>query len=131
MSTMARPPGGGSGSMLAARTDDEPIEGPRPTHKLRKLLPFFRPYWGRAIATILLTLVVTATGLAGPALAQFAIDDGIRARDKGVLVLAVALFVVAGVIGVVMGAFHRTYCSSSARPVKARHPSRLPTPAAG
>jgi ABC-type multidrug transport system fused ATPase/permease subunit len=111
MSTMARPPGGGSGSMLAARTDDEPIEGPRPTHKLRKLLPFFRPYWGRAIATILLTLVVTATGLAGPALAQFAIDDGIRARDKGVLVLAVALFVIAGVVGWGAG-YGQTYLSS-------------------
>ena len=110
MTTMARPPGGGSGSMLAAR-DLELVEGPRPTRKLRKLLPYFRPYWGRALAAILLTLVVTATGLAGPALAQVAIDDGIRAKDKGVLVLAVLLFVGVGIIGWGAG-YAQTYLSS-------------------
>ena len=41
-------------------------------------------------------LVVTASGLAIPALAQFAIDHGISAGDKGMLLLAVGLFVVAG-----------------------------------
>ena len=71
----------------------------QPRRKLRKLVPFFRPYAGRTTVTILLMLVVTAAGLAGPALAQVAIDDGIRAGDKLVLALAVIAFVGAGVVG--------------------------------
>lgn len=71
----------------------------QPRRKLRKLVPYFRPYAGRTTVTILLMLVVTAAGLAGPALAQVAIDDGIRAGDKLVLALAVIAFVGAGVVG--------------------------------
>jgi len=86
-------------------------EPPPARHKLRRLLPYFRPYAGRAIATVVLMLVVTASGLAIPALAQFAIDDGIRAGDKGVLVLSVGLFVLSGLIGWLAG-YHQTYLSS-------------------
>ncbi len=86
-------------------------EPPPARRKLRRLLPYFRPYAGRAIATVLLMLVVTASGLAIPALAQFAIDDGIRAGDKGVLLLSVGLFVLAGLVGWLAG-YHQTYLSS-------------------
>jgi ABC-type multidrug transport system fused ATPase/permease subunit len=80
-------------------------EPPPARRKLRRLLPYFRPYRGRTVATVLLMLAVTAAGLAGPALAQIAIDDGIGGRDKGVLALAVILFVLAGVLGWVAGYF--------------------------
>lgn len=79
--------------------------------KLRRLLPYFRPYRGRAIATVMLMLVVTACGLAVPALAQFAIDHGITARDKGMLILAVVLFVIVGLVGWLAG-YYQTFLSS-------------------
>ncbi|MGD9694891.1 MAG: ABC transporter ATP-binding protein [Thermoleophilia bacterium] len=74
---------------------------PVPKRTLRRLAPYFRPYLGRAVATVLLMLLVTATGLAVPALAQVAIDDGIRARDGGVLALIFGLFVLVGLVGFV------------------------------
>ena len=82
-----------------------------PRRKLRRLVPYFRPYTGRAVATVMLMLVVAAAGLAGPALAQFAIDDGIGAGDKGVLLLAVVLFIAAGAVGWAAG-YYQTYLSS-------------------
>jgi ATP-binding cassette subfamily B protein len=86
-------------------------EPPPAQRKLRRLLPYFRPYAGRAAATVGLMLIVTASGLAIPALAQFAIDHGITAGDKGVLLLAVGLFVVAGLVGWLAG-YYQTYLSS-------------------
>ena len=80
-------------------------------HKLRRLLPYFRPYTWRALTTVVLMLVVTACGLAVPALAQYAIDHGITARDKGVLVLSVVVFVVIGLVGWLAG-YYQTYLSS-------------------
>lgn len=102
----------GPGGMLRTRPEDD-MDGVelRPNRKLRKLLPFFRPYAGRAILTVLLMLVVTATGLAGPALAQVAIDDGIRAGDEGTLVFAVVVFLAAGLVGVLAG-YWQSYMSS-------------------
>jgi ABC-type multidrug transport system fused ATPase/permease subunit len=76
-----------------------------PRRKLRRLLPYFRPYLRRAVLTVLLMLVVTGAGLAIPALAQLGIDDGIQAGDKGVLILAVVLFVLAGLLGWLAGYF--------------------------
>ena len=89
----------------------ERAEPPPARRKLRRLVPYFRPYAGRALATVGLMLVVTASGLAIPALAQFAIDHGITAGDKGMLLLAVALFVVAGLVGWLAG-YYQTYLSS-------------------
>ena len=82
-----------------------------PRKKLLKLLPYFRPYAGKAVLTVVLMLVVTAAGLAGPALAKVAIDDGISAGDRGVLLLAVGLFVAAGLVGWAAGYF-QTFLSS-------------------
>jgi ATP-binding cassette subfamily B protein len=96
-----RPPGTGPASGVLGplvERDDGPPER-IPTRKLRKLLPFFRPYRWRAIGTVALMVTVAAAGLAGPALAQVAIDSGIRAGDRGVLFLAVALFVAVGLLG--------------------------------
>ena len=93
----------------APRLGDRP--GALPRSKLRRLLPYFRPYAARATLTVLLMLVVTGAGLAIPALAQLGIDDGISAGDKGVLVLAVGLFVLAGLVGWLAG-YYQSYLSS-------------------
>jgi ATP-binding cassette subfamily B protein len=66
---------------------------------------------GRVVLTVLAMLLVTAAGLATPALAQIGIDDGIQARDRGVLFLAVGLLVAAGLVGWVAG-YLQTYLSS-------------------
>ncbi len=76
-----------------------PAAPPVARRKLRRLLPYFRPYAGRAVLTVVLMIVVTACILSVPALAQVAIDHGIRAQDKGVLLLTVVLLMVAGLIG--------------------------------
>jgi ATP-binding cassette subfamily B protein len=82
-----------------------------PTKKLRKLLPYLRPYRWKIAATLILMVLVTAAGLAAPALAQVAIDDGISKGDKAVLVVAVLLLVGAGLVGAVAG-YGQTYLSS-------------------
>jgi ATP-binding cassette subfamily B protein len=79
---------------------------------LRKLGPYFRPYRGRIVLTLGTMLLVAAAGLAAPALAQIAIDDGIRAADKGVLVATMALLVGAGIIGWLAG-YAQTYLSAA------------------
>ncbi|MGE0028679.1 MAG: ABC transporter ATP-binding protein [Thermoleophilia bacterium] len=86
-------------------------EPPPARRKLRRLMPYFRPYLGRTVTTVILMLVVTASGLAIPAIAQYAIDHGISDGDKGVLIEAVGLFVVVGLIGWLAG-YHQTYLSS-------------------
>lgn len=102
MSTAA-PPAGVSPTVSA---DDA-----RPPRPLRRLLPYLRPYRGRAVLTALLMLVVTASTLAAPALAQFGIDSGIQQGDKAVLAVAVGLFVLAGAAGWLAG-YYQTYLSS-------------------
>jgi ATP-binding cassette subfamily B protein len=91
----------------AAAADPTPV----PRRPLLRLLPYFRPYRGRVILTVLLMLLVTGTVLAVPALAQIAIDHGIRAGDKGVLVATVLTFVAVGLVGWLAGYF-QSYLSS-------------------
>ncbi len=110
--TLGRPPGHGPASaVLGALVDREARSGRVPTKKLRKLLPYFRPYRWQVAATLLLMIVLSAAGLASPALAQIAIDDGIGQSDKQVLVVAVLLLVGAGLVGWVAG-YGQTYLSS-------------------
>jgi ATP-binding cassette subfamily B protein len=71
----------------------------RPRRKLRRLLPYFRPYAWKAVAAVVLMILLTATTLAIPALTQVAIDDGVQAGDRRVLYLVVVAFVVVGLIG--------------------------------
>lgn len=86
-------------------------EPPPARRKLRRLLPYFRPYRGRTVWTVVLMIVVTASGLAVPAIAQYAIDHGITAHDRGVLLASVAAFVLVGIVGWLAG-YHQTYLSS-------------------
>jgi len=112
MTVPMRPPGSGAASSVIGALVDRDARGGRvPTKKLRKLLPYFRPYLRRSVLTILLMLLVTGATLAAPALAQVAIDDGIVPKDKGMLVLAVSLLVVAGLVGWLAG-YGQSYLSS-------------------
>ncbi len=99
-----RPIGSGpAGSVIGPVTDaDRPAFAPR---KLRRLAPYFRPYLGRALLSVMLMLVVTATGLAVPALAQIAIDDGVIAGSKQTLYVTMVIFVGVGLIAWVAGYF--------------------------
>ena len=110
----SRPVGHGhAGGMLGPVLDeqDEPRVSRRPRRNMRRLLPYFRPYRRRVIWTIILMLVVTAAGLAGPALAQVAIDDGISEGSVTALVVIVCVFVVIGLMGWIAG-YWQSYLSS-------------------
>lgn len=107
-----RPVGHGhAGGMLGPLGEDEQRVVRRPRRNMRRLLPYFRPYTWRVLATIALMLVVTGAALATPALAQVAIDDGIMAGSVRALLVIVAVFVVIGVAGWIAG-FWQAYLSS-------------------
>lgn len=107
-----RPVGHGhAGGMLGPLGEDEERIVRRPRRNMRRLLPYFRPYRWRVLATIALMLVVTGAALATPALAQVAIDDGITAGSVRALLVIVAVFVVIGVAGWIAG-YWQAYLSS-------------------
>jgi ATP-binding cassette subfamily B protein len=91
--------------------EDEPRPNTRPKRNFRRLVPYFKPYRRRVLWTIALMLVVTAAGLAGPALAQVAIDDGIQQGSVTALMIIVSVFVVIGLIGWIAG-YWQSYLSS-------------------
>ena len=110
----SRPVGhGNAGGMLGPVRDDEdePRPNTRPKRNFRRLVPYFKPYRRRVLWTIALMLVVTAAGLAGPALAQVAIDDGIQQGSVTALMIIVSVFVVIGLIGWIAG-YWQSYLSS-------------------
>jgi len=110
----SRPVGhGNAGGMLGPVRDeeDEPRPNTRPKRNFRRLVPYFKPYRQRVLWTIVLMLVVTAAGLAGPALAQVAIDDGIQKGSVTALIIIVSVFVVIGLIGWIAG-YWQSYLSS-------------------
>ena len=97
--------GGGGPRRLTghhAHDDMEGIDHPS-GRQLRRLVPYARPYRGRIIIALLLTVIVAAAGLAGPALAQVGIDRGITVGNEQVLIITVVAFVAAGLIGWVAG----------------------------
>ncbi len=109
-----RPVGHGhGGGVLGPLHDDEdePRVNRRPKRNMRRLLPYFRPYRTRVIWTVVLMLLVTGAGLAGPALAQVAIDDGISKGSVSTLVIIVSVFVVIGMVGWIAG-YWQSYLSS-------------------
>mgnify|MGYP001385448670 CR=1 FL=1 len=103
-------PGGALLRPEMRRDDDSPARQ-IPTKPLRRLLPYLRPYAGRAALPALLMIIVTAAGLAAPAIAQFGIDSGIGAGNRAALGLAVGLFVLAGAVGWAAG-YYQTFLSS-------------------
>jgi ABC-type multidrug transport system fused ATPase/permease subunit len=109
-----RPVGHGHGGGMIGPVRDEEDEERivrRPRRNLRRLVPYFRPYRKRVAWTVALMLAVTGAGLAGPALAQVAIDDGISQGNTTALLVIVAVFVVIGLIGWV-AQYWQSYLSS-------------------
>ncbi len=109
-----RPVGHGHGGGVLGPlhdNEDEPRVNRRPKRNMRRLLPYFRPYRTRVIWTVVLMLLVTGAGLAGPALAQVAIDDGISKGSVKALVIIVSVFVVIGLVGWIAG-YWQSYLSS-------------------
>jgi len=78
---------------------------------LRKLLPYFRPYRWQIVLTLVLMALVSVAALAPPAFVQIAIDDGIRAADRTVLVWAMLGLLGAGIVGWLAG-YGQTYLSA-------------------
>jgi ATP-binding cassette, subfamily B, bacterial len=68
----------------------------RTRRRLATLGRLTSPYRTRTVLSVFSLLAATATALAPPFLAKYALDDGIRQRDLGKLWLIVAAFLVAG-----------------------------------
>jgi ABC-type multidrug transport system fused ATPase/permease subunit len=68
----------------------------RTVRRVSTLARLTAPYKARTTLAIVSLLAATLTALAPPFLAKFAVDDGIRERDLGLLTVLVILFVAAG-----------------------------------
>src|SRR5437660_2330042 len=68
----------------------------RTRRRIAALAQLTRPYKGRTALSVVSLLAATATALAPPFLAKYAVDDGIRRHDLGKLWWIVGAFVLAG-----------------------------------
>lgn len=103
---------GSAGSVIGTVLDEDSLRSEAPPGaKLRRLLPYFLPYIGRAAWAVAMMLIVTVASLATPFLAQVAIDDGVEAGSRSTLYVAVSLILAAGIVGWVAGYF-QTYLST-------------------
>ena len=68
----------------------------RTRRRLATLTMLVAPYRTRAILSVVSLLAATSTALAPPFLAKYALDDAIRASDRGRLVVVVIAFLAAG-----------------------------------
>ena len=73
------------------------------TRRMRGLLGYARPYWFRGSIALFALLMTTATAIAGPVIAKYAIDNGISKGDMGVVELWVGIYLVVAVIGWLFG----------------------------
>ncbi len=69
---------------------------PKTRRRLGTLAKLVAPYKPRAVLSVFALFAATATALAPPFLAKYALDDAIRTDNQGRLYLVVAIFVVAG-----------------------------------
>ena len=79
-----------------ARVDDWSWR--RTQRRLGRLLRLTSPYRTRTILSVASLLLATATALAPPLLAKYAIDDGIRRQDLTALWWIVAAFLAFGLL---------------------------------
>ena len=70
---------------------------------MRGLLQYARPYWFRGTIALIALLITTATAIAGPVIAKYAIDNGIAKSDMQVVELWVAVYLVVAVVGWLFG----------------------------
>ena len=67
------------------------------------LLRFLRPHRWRLLGAIGLVLIETIALQLGPILTQIAIDEGVRARDRGVIVTVALIYVGAVLVAALLG----------------------------
>src|SRR5438876_9036569 len=80
----------------------------RTRRRIAALARLTRPYKGRTALSVVSLLAATATALAPPFLAKYAVDDGIRRHDLGKLWWIVGAFVLAGLLNWAMS-YVQTY----------------------
>jgi ABC-type multidrug transport system fused ATPase/permease subunit len=80
----------------------------RTRRRLAELARLTKPYKRRTSLSLVFLLLATATALLPPALAKFAVDDGIRKHDLGALWWIVGAFVGAGFLNWIAG-YAQTY----------------------
>ena len=68
----------------------------RTRRRLRTLAELIAPYRARTILSVFSLLAATATALAPPFLAKYALDDAIRTSGQGRITLVVVIFLAAG-----------------------------------
>ena len=73
------------------------------TRRMRGLLRYARPYWFRGSIALVALLITTATAIAGPVIAKYAIDNGIAKSDMQVVELWVGVYLVVAVAGWLFG----------------------------
>jgi ABC-type multidrug transport system fused ATPase/permease subunit len=99
-------PGGHLMRERGASVDDWSWE--RTRRRLGMLVRLTRPYKTRTILSMVSLLLATATALAPPLLAKYAVDDGIRRQDLEALWWIVGAFLVAGLLNWAMS-YAQTY----------------------
>ncbi|MFS2327639.1 ABC transporter transmembrane domain-containing protein [Brucella sp. H1_1004] len=72
---------------------------------LRRVLALFRPYRKRIATVIVLMLIASATGLAGPFLLRAIIDDALPRNDLKLLSLLVAGMILVALVSAIIGAW--------------------------
>src|SRR2546430_5937802 len=103
----------------------------RRRRRIAELARLAKPYKVRTAFSVVSLLAATATALAPPFLAKYAVDDGIRRHDLGKLWWIVGAFVVAGLLNWAMS-YVQTYLTgwvgerilAALRVVLFRHPQR-------
>jgi ABC-type multidrug transport system fused ATPase/permease subunit len=80
----------------------------RTRRRIATLARLTEPYKVRTVFSVVSLLVATATALAPPFLAKYAVDDGIRKHDLGLLWWIVGAFVLAGLLNWAMS-YVQTY----------------------
>jgi len=95
--------GGGGRGAWGSIVVDETLSRDEAERVLKRLWRMLRPWRGRIYFSTLLIIGQTACLLAGPALVQHGIDDGLRADDIGTLNLYASLYLGVAVFALVMG----------------------------
>ena len=99
-------PGGHLSAQRGAEVDDWSWR--RTRRRIGALARLTRPYRGRTALSVVSLLAATATALAPPFLAKYAVDDGIRRHDLAKLWWIVGAFVLAGLLNWAMS-YVQTY----------------------
>jgi ABC-type multidrug transport system fused ATPase/permease subunit len=99
-------PGGHLSSIKKVEVDD--WSWGRTRRRIGTLARLTRPYRTRTMFSVVSLLAATATALAPPFLAKYAVDDGIRKHDLGKLWWIVGAFVLAGLLNWAMS-YVQTY----------------------